>query len=245
MNDKVAIITGSSRGIGKACALKLASSGYKIVINYLKSKEQAEQVVDEIKALGTGAIAVQADVSQSKDVQNLFRLTMQQFKRLDVLVNNTGIVEDAFVMMMSDSSIDKMLDINVKSYFYCCRNAVLNMMRNRKGKIINISSLSSIKGFPGQSLYGATKGAINSMTRILAKELIKYGITVNAVAPGFVKTEMVESIPDDKKNEYLKMIPMNRFGETQEIAELVNFLSSDAANYITGQIFVIDGGLNL
>jgi 3-oxoacyl-[acyl-carrier protein] reductase len=242
---QVAVVTGASRGIGRSCALKLAKSGFDVVVNYHSSEEKAMEVVNEIKSYGCEAIAIKADVSKSKEVQSMFKEVMSQFGRVDVLVNNVGIVEDSFIMMLSEDSFDRSIEINLKSYFYCCKQAALKMFKNKKGKIVNISSVSSIKGIPGQAVYSATKGAINSLTFVLAKELAQYGVQVNAVAPGFIDTDMLSSISEDKKNQYLSEIPLGRFGRPEEVGSLVSFLCQPESEYITGQVIVVDGGLNL
>ena len=242
---RVAIITGASRGIGRACALRLARDGINIVVNYNNSFDMAMEVVEQVKEIGVDAIAVKADVSLSKEVQLLFKETMSYFGKLDILVNNVGIVDDAYVMMLSDSSIDRSLDINLKSYFYCCKHASLKMFKNKSGKIINISSVSAIKGISGQAVYSATKGAVNSLTKVLAAELAPHGIQVNAVLPGFIQTDMISSIPEEKKKQYIDLIPLKRFGDPDEVAETVSFLCNEKVNYITGQTIVIDGGLSI
>ncbi len=244
-NKRVALITGGSRGIGRACALRLAQDGINIIINYNQSEKKALETVEEIKSFGSDVIALQADVSNSSQVQTLFRDCITHYGQLDILVNNAGIVEDSFVMMMGDSSIDNIMNVNVKSCFYCCKQAALKMFRQKHGKIINISSVSAIKSLPGQSLYSATKGAINSMTRVLALELSNYGIQVNSIAPGFVETDMIADLSQEKKSQYLNLIPLKRFAKVEEIAETVSFLCSEKVNYITGQVIVMDGGLSL
>lgn len=243
--SKVAIVTGASRGIGKACALRLGRAGMDVVVNYNSSEEEAIKVVNAIKEMGQEAVAVKANVSDRKDVGNLFREAFKQFGHIDVLVNNAGVVDDAYILMMNADSLDRSMDINVKGYFYCCQQAALKMFKQKSGIIVNVSSVSSKLALAGQSVYSATKGAVNSMTATLAKELAPYGIRVNAVAPGFIGTEMIEAIPDEKKEEYLKNIPMGRLGTVEEVAEVVNMLCSDASSYITGQVIVMDGGLSL
>ncbi len=243
--SKTAIVTGASRGIGKACALRLARAGMDVAVNYNSSEEEALKVVNAIKEMGQEAVAIKANVSDRKEVGNLFREAYKQFGHIDVLVNNAGVVDDAYLLMLNMDSLDRSMDINVKGYFYCCQQAALKMFRQKSGKIVNISSVSSKLALAGQSVYSATKGAVNSMTATLAKELAPYGIQVNAVAPGFISTEMIEAIPEDKKEEYLKSIPMGRLGTVEEVAEVVNMLCSDVSSYITGQVIVMDGGLSL
>lgn len=241
----VALVTGASRGIGRACAIRLGQAGYRVVVNYNSNEAAANEVVESIKAAGSEAIAVKADVADSAQVKSLMRETINAFGKLDVLVNNAGIVQDEFVLMMSSDTIDKCLDLNIKGYLYCSQQAVLKMFSKKKGTIINVSSVSSVLAVPGQSVYSSTKGAVNSMTATMAKELAPYGIRVNAVAPGFIATEMVDQLPEDKREEYLKNIPLKRFGTAEEVADVVNMLAGDACSYMTGQVIVLDGGLSL
>lgn len=243
--SKVALITGSSRGIGRACALKLAERGFDIAVNYNSNGEAAQKTVDEIVALGRKAAAYKADTSDPKQVQDMFRTAFKELGSIDVLVNNAGVVNDAYLLMLSAESLQKSLDINIKGYFNCAQQAALKMMKNRSGKIINISSVSSILSLVGQSVYSATKGAVNSMTATLAKELAPYGIQVNAVAPGFVETEMINAVPEDKLKEYLDAIPMKRFAKAEEIGETVALLADGSLSYMTGQVLVLDGGMSL
>lgn len=243
--EKTAVITGSSRGIGKACALRLAEKGFNIVVNYNSNEEAANKAVEEITAFGRKALAVKADTSDLKQVQNMFRTAVKEFGGIDVLVNNAGVVNDAYLLMLNAESLQKSLDINIKGYFNCTQQAALKMMKNKKGSIINISSVSGIHALAGQSVYSATKGAVNSMTMVLAKELAPYGIQVNAVAPGFVETEMITAVPEEKLKEYLDVIPMKRFAKAEEIAETVSLLADGSLSYITGQVIVMDGGLSL
>ena len=243
--EKTAVITGSSRGIGKACALRLAEKGFNIVVNYNSNEEAANKAVEEITAFGRKSLAVKADTSDLKQVQNMFRTAVREFGGIDVLVNNAGVVNDAYLLMLNAESLQKSLDINIKGYFNCAQQAALKMMKNKKGSIINISSVSGIHALAGQSVYSATKGAVNSMTMVLAKELAPYGIQVNAVAPGFVETEMITAVPEEKLKEYLDVIPMKRFAKAEEIAETVSLLADGSLSYITGQVIVMDGGLSL
>jgi 3-oxoacyl-[acyl-carrier protein] reductase len=175
----------------------------------------------------------------------MFREAFKHFGHIDVLVNNAGVLDDAYLLMLNSDSLDRSLDINIKGYFYCCQQAALKMFKQKSGKIVNVSSVSSKLALAGQSVYGATKGAVNSMTATLAKELAPYGIQVNAVAPGFISTEMIDAIPEDKKAEYLKNIPMGRLGTVEEVANVVTMLATDTSSYITGQVIVMDGGLSL
>ena len=206
---KVALVTGASRGIGKACAIRLAKDGYAVVINYSHSEEQAQKVLDEIVAAGGTAITYKADVSDLNQVKQMVKDVSKELGGIDVLVNNAGIVRDEYLLML------------------------------------NMSSVSSKFALPGQSVYSATKGAVNSMTQTMAKELAGYGIRVNAVAPGFIETEMLDAIPEEKKKEYLDAIPMHKLGKAEDVANVVSSLCSDAFSYVTGQVIVLDGGLSL
>ncbi|MCH5203284.1 MAG: 3-oxoacyl-ACP reductase FabG [Oscillospiraceae bacterium] len=243
-NNKVALVTGASRGIGRACAVKLAECGYDVVVNYVSNDAKASEVCAEIEGLGRKAFAAKADTSDLKAVQNMFREVWKEFGRIDVLVNNAGVVDDAYLLMINEESLSRSLDINIKGYFHCAQQAALKMMKTG-GKIINVSSVSSILAVEGQGVYSATKGAVNSMTATLAKELAPRNITVNAIAPGFIETEMMDSIPEDKKAEYINAVPMGRFGSAEQIAETVVMLCSSAFDYMTGQVIVLDGGLSL
>ncbi len=243
--SKVAVVTGASKGIGRACAIRLAKDGYTVVVNYSSSDAAAEEVVNTIKADGGEAVAYKADVSDLDAVKKMFREIGKQFGQIDVLVNNAGIVRDEYVLMLNPDTIDKCLDLNIKGYLYCAQQATLKMFKNKSGVIINMSSVSSKMALAGQSVYSATKGAVNSMTQTMAKELGGFGIRVCAVAPGFINTEMIDALPEDKKEEYLKAVPLGRFAEAEEVAGLVSFLASDDAKYLTGQTIVLDGGLSL
>lgn len=240
----VALVTGASRGIGRACALKLAEVGYDVAVNYNSNEAKAAEVVAEIEKLGRKAAAFKADTADLKAVQQMFREVQKEFGQLDVLVNNAGVVDDAFLLMINEDSLSRSLDINIKGYFHCAQQAALKMIKSG-GKIINVSSVSSILAVEGQGVYAATKGAVNSMTATLAKELAPRGITVNAVAPGFIETEMIDAIPEDKKEAYIKQIPMGHFGTARDVAEVVASLCSPAFDYVTGQVVVLDGGLSL
>ncbi len=240
-----AIVTGASRGIGKACALELAKAGYDIAVNYVSNAAAADAVVKEIEGLGRKAIAVQADTADLKAVQDMFRTVNKELGDIEVLINNAGVVDDKFLLMLPEDSLSRSLDINIKGYFHCAQNAALKMMRKKSGVIINISSVSSVVAIPGQSVYSATKGAVNSMTATLAKELAQYGIRVNAIAPGFIRTDMIDQIPEEQRAEHLSVVPMGRFGEAEEVGKLVATMCSDAFAYITGQTVIMDGGLSL
>ena len=243
--SKTALVTGSSRRIGKACALKLAELGYDIAVNCNSNLEMAQKTVDEITSLGRKAVAYKANTADIDEVKDMFRSIQQDFGGIDVLVNNAGVVDDAYLLMIKDESLERSLDINIKGYFNCARQASLKMLRKKSGIIINISSVSSVLAVEGQSVYSATKGAVNAMTHTLAKELAKYGIRVNAVAPGFIETEMMNGIPEELQKKYLEAIPEKRFGTVQDVANVVGQLCSDDFSYMTGQVLVLDGGLSL
>ena len=241
----VAIVTGASRGIGKACAIRLAKDGYTVVINYSSNEAKALETLNEIKAFGGNGIIYKANVANRDEVNKMVRDVAKELGSIDVLVNNAGVVRDQFLLMMTEENLNECFDLNVKGYFYMAQACALQMFKKKKGVIINMSSVSGKYSLPGQSVYGATKGAVNQMTATLAKELAPYGIRVNAVAPGFIGTEMLNAIPEDKKEEYLKVIPQHKLGSTEDIANLVSFLASDQSSYITGQVITIDGGLSL
>lgn len=243
--EKIALVTGASKGIGRACAIRLAKDGMTVIVNYSRSDDEAAKVVQEIQASGGKAECYKADVSDLEQVKKMFKDIGEKYKRIDVLVNNAGIVRDEYLMMLNPDTLDKCMDLNVKGYFYCAQAAAVKMFSQKSGVIINMSSVSSKMALAGQSVYSATKGAVNSMTQTMAVELARKNIRVNAVAPGFVQTEMVEQLPEEKKAEYLKNVPLKRFADVSEVANLVSFLASDEAAYITGQTIVLDGGLSL
>ena len=242
---KVALVTGASRWIGRACALRLAKDGFTVVVNYAHSAKEAEAVLATIRENGGDGMIYQADVSRLDDVKRMMRDVAKAYGQIDVLVNNAGIVRDEYVLMLNPDTLDACFDLNVKGYFYCAQQAVLKMFRRKCGAIINMSSVSGILALPGQSVYGATKGAVNTMTATMAKELAPYGIRVNAVAPGFIETEMLDALPPEKKEEYLNAIPLHRLGSVEDVAGVVSMLASDDAAYITGQVITVDGGISL
>jgi 3-oxoacyl-[acyl-carrier protein] reductase len=241
LSDRVALVTGASRGIGKAIANSLASEGAKLVINYASSSVAAEEVVKEIIAAGGEAIAVKGDVAQETDVDNLFKETIERFGRIDILVNNAGITRDTLLLRMKPEEWQAVIDLNLTGVFLCTRAASKIMLKQRSGRIINITSVAGQMGNPGQANYSAAKAGVIGFTKTVAKELASRGITVNAVAPGFIETDMTTNL---KSDEIIKFIPLGRYGKPQEIAGMVRFLAADpAASYITGQVFNVDGGM--
>ena len=242
---KTAVVTGGSRGIGKAIALRLAREGYDIAINYASNDEAAEAAKKEISETGVRCEIYKADTSDIDQVKAMFKDIRKSFDTIDVLINNAGVVDDAYLLMIRQESLERSLAINIKGYINCAQAASLKMCSQRSGKIINVSSVSSILAVPGQTVYSATKGAVNSMTQTMAKELAQYGIQVNAVAPGFIGTDMIKSIPGDLAEKYLDAVPMTRFGTAEDVADCVASLLTDAFAYMTGQVIVLDGGLSL
>ena len=241
---KVALVTGASRGIGRACAIALGKQGYTVAVNYNSNDAAAEEVVNAIKEAGSDAMAFKANVSDLAQVKAMMRDVVKTYGKIDLLVNNAGIVKDEYVLMMNPDTIDQCLNLNIKGYMYCSQQAALKMFK-KGGHIINVSSVSSKLAVAGQSVYSATKGAVNSMTATMAKELAPYNIRVNAIAPGFIATDMVDQLPEEKKTEYLDTIPMKRFGEAEEVGELVAAIAGPGFTYMTGQVIVLDGGLSL
>jgi 3-oxoacyl-[acyl-carrier protein] reductase len=238
MTKPVALVTGASRGIGRAIALELAQAGMTVAVNYARSPEAAQTVVDEMK--GHGAI-FGADVSQADQVQQLFTDVLEKFGRLDVLVNNAGITRDGLLMRMKDEDWQQVLDLNLTGVFLCTRAATKLMLKQRSGRIINISSTSGVLGNAGQTNYAAAKAGVIGFTKAVARELSSRGITVNAVAPGFIDTDMTKDL---KLDGVLAQIPLGRVGKPEEIAGTVRFLATDpAAAYITGQVICVDGGM--
>ncbi|WP_077617786.1 3-oxoacyl-[acyl-carrier-protein] reductase [Bacillus sinesaloumensis] len=243
LNGKVALVTGASRGIGRTIALELAKAGAKVAVNYSGSEQKANEVVDEIKALGQEAVAIQANVSDSESVTNMVKEVISTFGSLDILVNNAGITRDNLLMRMKEEEWDDVININLKGVFLCTKAVTRQMMKQRSGKIINIASIVGVSGNPGQANYVAAKAGVIGLTKTAAKELASRNINVNAVAPGFITTDMTDKLPDDVKNEMLKLIPLARFGDTTDISGAVLFLASDNSTYMTGQTLHIDGGM--
>ncbi|MGQ9512546.1 3-oxoacyl-[acyl-carrier-protein] reductase [Thermodesulfitimonas sp.] len=245
LNGRVAIVTGGSRGIGKATALALARAGADVVINYVSRASEAEAVVAEVKGLGRGAAAYRADVSQAGEAAALIDFALSTFGRLDVLVNNAGITRDGLLLRMKDEDWDAVVGVNLRGAFNCTRAAARAMVKARWGRIINISSVIGLTGNAGQANYAAAKAGIIGFTKAVARELGSRNITVNAVAPGYIVTEMTAGLPEGVKERLRERIALGRFGEPEEVANVVVFLASDLARYITGQVIVVDGGMTL
>ncbi len=243
LTGKTAIITGGARGIGKAIAMTLAKAGANIVINYTSSSKAAEEVVAEAEKLGVKALAVKADVSKSDEIENLVKEVLNKFERIDILVNNAGITRDNLLIRMSEEEFQDVIDINLKGAFICTKYVSKVMMKQRAGKIINIASVVGVMGNAGQSNYAASKAGLIGFTKSIAKELAKRNINVNAVAPGYIETDMTASLPEKVREEFMINIPMSRAGVPQDVANVVMFLSSEYSDYITGQVIHIDGGM--
>ncbi|MFC5558023.1 3-oxoacyl-[acyl-carrier-protein] reductase [Ureibacillus thermophilus] len=243
LEGKTAVVTGASRGIGRAIALELAKEGANVVVNYSGSKEKAEEVVEEILKMGKKAIAVQANVADNDSVQNLMKTTLDEFGSIDILVNNAGITRDNLLMRMKEDEWDDVIQTNLKGVFLCTKAVTRQMMKQRSGRIINIASVVGVTGNAGQANYTAAKAGVIGFTKTTARELASRNILVNAVAPGFITTEMTDALPEEVKNTMLSQIPLSKFGKPEHVAKAVVFLASDDAEYITGQVLHVDGGI--
>jgi 3-oxoacyl-[acyl-carrier protein] reductase len=241
LHSKVAIVTGASRGIGRAIAQELATLGANVVVNYASSSQAAEELVEKITKAGGSAIALQADVSKADQVEALLESVMAKFSRVDILVNNAGITRDTLLLRMKPEDWQAVIDLNLTGVFLCTRAVSKVMLKQRSGRIINITSVAGLMGNPGQANYSAAKAGVIGFTKTIAKEFASRGITVNAVAPGFIATDMTSNV---KAEEILQHIPLGRYGQPEEVAGMVRFLAADpSAAYITGQVFNVDGGM--
>lgn len=243
LQDQAALVTGASRGIGRAIALELAAQGAKVAVNYAGSEDKAEAVVQEIRDLGGVAIKIQANVASEEDVKRMVKTVVDEFGRLDILVNNAGITKDNLLMRMKEEEFDSVIDTNLKGVFLCTKGVTRQMMKQKYGRIINVASIVGVSGNPGQANYVAAKAGVIGLTKSNAKELASRNIQVNAVAPGYIATDMTDSLTDEQREQMLAMIPLNRLGEGQDVARVVRFLASGDAAYMTGQTLHVDGGM--
>ncbi|USK71607.1 3-oxoacyl-[acyl-carrier-protein] reductase [Peribacillus asahii] len=243
LEGKKVLVTGASRGIGREIALELARLGADVAVNYAGSEAKANEVVDEIKALGREALAIQCDVANSESVAEMVKATLEQFGRLDILVNNAGITRDNLLMRMKESEWDDVINTNLKGVFLCTKAVTRQMMKQRSGRIINIASIVGVSGNAGQANYVAAKAGVIGLTKTSAKELAPRGITVNAIAPGFISTDMTDELTEEIQQAMLQQIPLARFGDPKDIASVAAFLASDASRYMTGQTLHVDGGM--
>lgn len=245
LKDKIAIVTGASRGIGSQVAKTLAGYGATVIVNYCGSKDKAEAVVSEIEAAGGKAATYQGDVSDFEVAKDMLTFVKKEYGAIDILVNNAGITKDNLILKMSEEEFDKVIEVNLKGAFNCMKHVARIMLKQKSGHIINMSSVSGVMGNAGQVNYCASKAGIIGMTKAMARELGSRGITVNAIAPGFIETEMTDILPEDVKDSLLDTIPLRRMGQTEDIAETVAFLASEKAAYITGQTISVDGGMGM
>jgi 3-oxoacyl-[acyl-carrier protein] reductase len=243
LTGKTAIVTGGSRGIGRSIALELAKNSANVVVNYSGSEEKAQAVVEEIEQLGAKAFKVQADVADEQQVKEMVKATIDTFGSVDILVNNAGITRDNLLMRMKETEFDQVINTNLKGVFICTKSVTRQMMKQRSGRIINVASIVGVSGNPGQANYVAAKAGVIGLTKTTAKELASRNILVNAIAPGFISTDMTDQLTDEQRASMLSLIPLAKLGEPEDVAKVVRFLASDDANYITGQTIHIDGGM--
>lgn len=243
LEGKVALVTGASRGIGRAIAIGLAEAGADVVVNYAGSEQAAEEVVRHIESLGRASFKVKADVASSAEVEAMVKRTLDQFGKLDIMVNNAGITRDNLIMRMKEEEFDQVVNTNLKGVFNCIKAVTRPMMKQRSGKIINISSVVGVLGNAGQANYVAAKAGVIGLTKSAARELASRNISVNAVAPGFIETDMTDKLSADMREQMLGQIPFGRLGRPEDIARVVRFLASDDASYMTGQTIHVDGGM--
>jgi 3-oxoacyl-[acyl-carrier protein] reductase len=243
LKDQVAIVTGGTKGIGKTICLLFAEEGAKVIANFSKDVNAAEDLLQEAKSKRLSMGLFKADVTQFDEVKEMVEETFAQYGKIDILVNNVGLIRDNFLMLMSDEDWDSLVKTNLTSLFYCCKTVIRKMIPQRKGKIINISSISGILGTSGQTNYSATKGGMISFTKSLARELGSFNIHVNAVAPGLIESEVISKMPKEKVEAIIKSTSLGRIGKPEEVAQAVLFLASEYSNYITGQTIIVDGGI--
>jgi 3-oxoacyl-[acyl-carrier protein] reductase len=243
LENKSALVTGASRGIGRAIAIRLAGLGAQVAVNYNKSADAAHEVVTEIAGNGGKAIAIQGDVSKFDVAQNVVKSTVEAFGRLDILINNAGTTRDNLLALMKEQDFDFIIENDLKSVFNCSKAALRQMMKQKYGRIVNITSVSGIMGNPGQTNYSAAKAGVIGFTKAMAKEYASKGIAVNAIAAGYIPTDLTNALPQEVKENIVKFIALQRFGTTEEVADAVAFLASDRASYITGQTLAVDGGM--
>src|SRR5215218_3122393 len=243
LTDKIALVTGGARGIGRAIAISLAASGATVIVNYKGNQAAAAEVVQAIAGNDGQALAIQADISQSAEVDRLFKAVIERYSKIDILVNNAGITRDTLLLRMKEDDFNAVIDTNLGGVFLCTKAALRPMTKARSGRIINITSVVGLIGNAGQSNYAAAKAGIIGFTKSTAREMASRGITVNAIAPGFIETELTDVLGDDARKAILEGIPLGRLGQPADVAALVCFLASDAAAYITGQTFTVDGGM--
>lgn len=243
LQGKIALVTGASRGIGRAIALELARAGADVAVNYAGSEQAAEEVVQAIQAMGRRAMKIKANVGSSEEADAMVSQVLEAYERLDILVNNAGITRDNLIMRMKEDEFDQVINTNLKGVFNCVKAVTRPMMKQRSGRIINISSVVGSVGNPGQANYVAAKAGVIGLTKAAAKELASRGITVNAVAPGFITTDMTDKLSEEQKAALLPQIPLARMGQPEDIARAVRFLASDDASYMTGQTLHVDGGM--
>lgn len=243
LNGRNALVTGASRGIGRAIALELAKQGANVAVNYAGSADKAQAVVDEIEQMGVKSFKIQADVADEDRVKGMVKTVVGEFGSLDILVNNAGVTKDNLLMRMKMEEFDQVINTNLKGVFVCTKAVTRQMMKQRFGKIINVASIVGVSGNPGQANYVAAKAGVIGLTKTTAKELASRNILVNAVAPGFIATDMTDALTEAQKEEMLSLIPLEKLGTPDDVAKVVRFLASDDANYITGQTIHIDGGM--
>lgn len=243
LEGKTALVTGASKGIGRASVLQLAEMGVNVVVNYNSSPTEASRTVEEAKSKGVDAFAIQANVGNQEQVSDMVDETVTRFGQIDILVNNAGIIDDGLLLRMTDTAWQRVINTNLNGTFYCTRAVLRSMVRSRWGRIINIGSVVGLRGNIGQTNYTASKAAINGFTFALAKEVATRNITVNTITPGYIHTDTVNSLSDKQKETIMSWIPMQRFGEVEDIANMVGYLASEKAKYVTGQIISVDGGM--